>query len=91
MTKDEMNELADIIVGKLVSKQKELDKEFIKELEDSNLPIEVHERIGEKDKIVMEITKLIVMLDAFEKAEEYEKAHVCSTRIADLKLMLSKM
>ena len=39
MTKKQMEELADLIVDKLVTKQKELDQEFIKDLEASNVPI----------------------------------------------------
>lgn len=91
MTKKEMDALADVIVGKLIEKQKQLDKEFIQDLEASNVPIEVHERISDKDKMVMEITRLIVMLDTFEKAEEYEKADVCAKRIGFLKAEISKL
>lgn len=91
MTKEEMEQLADLIVDKLVTKQKELDKEFIKDLEASNVPIEVHERISNKDKMVMEVTRLIVLLDALEKAEKYEQASVCAERIALLKAEIAKM
>jgi hypothetical protein len=91
MTKEEMEEFADVIVGKLIEKQKQLDKEFIQDLEASNVPIEVHERISDKDKMVMEVTRLIVMLDAFEKAEEYEKAGLCAKRIGFLKSEIAKL
>jgi hypothetical protein len=91
MTEEEMNKLADVIVGKLIDKQKQLDKEFIQDLEASNVPIEVHERISDKDKMVMEITRLIVMMDAFEKSEEYEKAGMCSKRIKYLKEQIAKL
>jgi hypothetical protein len=91
MTKEEMEELANIIVNKLVEKQKELDKEFIQDLEASNVPIEVHKRPEQKDRIVLEITRLIVLLDALEKAEEYEKAAEVSNRISDLKKLLANL
>jgi hypothetical protein len=91
MDKKEMEELADLIVNKIVEKQKELDKEFIQDLEASNVPIEVHERLSVKDKMVMEITRLIVLLDAFEKAEQYEKASECSKRITYLKTEIAKL
>jgi ABC-type hemin transport system substrate-binding protein len=81
MTEEEMERLSDMVVDKLVTKQKQLDQEFIKDLEASNVPIEVHERISNKDKMVMEITRLIVLLDALEKAEKYEQAAMCSERI----------
>lgn len=91
MTKKQMEELADMIVNKLVTKQKELDKEFIQDLEASNVPIEVHERLSNKDKMIMEITRLIVLLDALETAEKYEQAAKCSERIKLLKSEIAKM
>ena len=72
MTKKQMEDLADLIVDKLINKQKELDKEFIQDLELSNVPIEVHQRIDPKDKIVMEITRLHVLLESYEVNENYE-------------------
>jgi len=91
MTKEEMEELANIIVDKLVEKQKELDKEFIQDLEASNVPIEVHKRPEQKEKVILEITRMIVLLDALEKAEEYEKAAEVSNRISDLKKLLANL
>ena len=91
MTKEEMEELANIIVDKLVEKQKELDKEFIQDLEASNVPIEVHKRPEQKDKLIIEITRMIVLLDALEKAEEYEKAAEVSKRIVELRSMLANL
>jgi excinuclease UvrABC helicase subunit UvrB len=91
MTKEEMDELANVIVGKLIEKQKQLDKEFIQDLEASNVPIEVHERISAKDKMIMEITRLVVMLDALEKAEKYEQACVYRDRINYLKSEITKL
>jgi len=91
MTKEEMEELAEMVVNKLVEKQKELDKEFIQDLEASNIPIEIHKKPEEKERIILEITRLIVMLDALEKAEEYEKAAVVSSRISDLRTLLANL
>lgn len=91
MTKKQMEDLADLIVDKLIDKQKELDKEFIQDLELSNVPIEVHHKTDPKDKIVMEITRLNIMLEQFEKAENYEMAIKCSQKITDLKHMLNDL
>jgi hypothetical protein len=88
MTKKQMEDLADLIVDKLINKQKELDKEFIQDLELSNVPIEVHQRIDPKDKIVMEITRLHVLLESYEVNENYELAIKCSQKITDLKHLL---
>jgi len=90
MTKKEMNELADIIVEKIYNKQKELDKEFIKDLEKSGVPIEVHERIDDEQRLAMELNKLKVMLEAFKANEQYEEAGLCVKRIKEIQNILYK-
>lgn len=91
MSNEEMEKLSDMIVDKLVNKQKELDKEFIQDLELSNVPIEVHHKTDPKDKIIMEITRLNIMLEQFERAENYEMAIKCSQKITDLRHMLNDL
>jgi hypothetical protein len=88
MTNEEMEKFADLIVDKLIGKQKELDKEFIQDLELANVPIEVHQKIDQKDKIIMEITRLNVLLFDLEKKQDYELAIKCSQKITDLKNLL---
>jgi len=91
MTQDEMEKLADLVVSKLISKQKDLDKEFIEDLKASNVPIEVHEKPSIKDKMIMEITQLNIMLREFEKQERYEDAGKCAERIYYLKSEIAKL
>jgi hypothetical protein len=91
MNKEEMEMLADLVVTKLISKQKELDSEFIENLKASNIPLEVHQNPSIKDKMIMEITKLNIMLKEFEKSEDYESAGKCSERIYYLKNEISKL
>lgn len=91
MTEQEMEKLADIIVGKLITAQKELDKEFIRDLEVSNVPIEIHERISNKDKMIMEITRLTILLDNLESNEKFEEAVVCRDRLSYLRNEISKL
>jgi len=91
MTKKQMEDLADLIVDKLINKQKELDKEFIQDLELSNIPIEVHQKVDPKDKIIMEITRLNILLRDLEQRQEFELAIKCSQKISDLKEMLEDM
>lgn len=86
-----MNELADIIVGKLYSKQKELDKEFIKDLENSGVPIEVHQRVEDDQRLLMELSKLKVMLETFKVNEQYEEAGLCVKRIKEIENLLNGM
>lgn len=89
MTKKQMEDLADLIVDKLINKQKELDKEFIQDLELSNVPIEVHHKIDQKDKIIMEITRLNILLRDLEQKQNFELAIKCSQKITDLKHILN--
>lgn len=86
-----MNELADVIVGKLYSKQKELDKEFIKDLENSGVPIEVHQRVEDDQRMLMELSKLKVMLETFKINEQYEEAGLCVKRIKEIENLLNGM
>ena len=80
-----MEELADIIVAKLMSKQKEFDKQFIEEIEMSNVPIEIREKLSPKDKILMDIASLVIKMDNFTDKEEYEKAESCQKKIKQLR------
>lgn len=91
MTDEEIEKLSNVIVEKLVARQKELDKEFIKDLEASGVPIEVHEKLSKQDKIVMEITRLHVLLDQLEKAENYEECAQVFQRIEYLKGLIDEL
>lgn len=91
MTKKQMEDLADLIVEKLMSKQKDLDQEFIEQLEKSNVPIEVHRKPDLKESMIMELTKLNVMLKQLESEERYEDAYLCSQRIKFVREELHKL
>jgi hypothetical protein len=91
MTEEEMERLADKVVDKLVSKQKQLDQEFIKDLEASNVPIEVHERLGMREKIELEILQITNMLKWFEHREQYEEAAMCIEKLSYLRSELNKL
>lgn len=85
MTKEEMNELADIIIEKLMNKQKQLDKEFIAELEMSNVPIDVREKLSPEDKILIDIASITLKMNTFIEKEEYDKADLCQQKIIKLR------
>jgi hypothetical protein len=85
MTKEEMNELADIIIEKLMNKQKQLDKEFIAELEMSNVPIDVREKLSPEDKILIDIASMTLKMNTFIEKEEYDKADLCQQKIIKLR------
>ena len=85
MTREEMEILADIIIDKLVNKQRQMDKEFISELEMANGPIEVRERLNPSDKILMEIASLTLKIEKFVEQEQYDKAEICKQKIYKLR------
>jgi hypothetical protein len=91
MTKEEMEQLADLVVYKLINKQKDLDKEFIDDLKASNIPIEVHEKPSIKDRMINEIVELNILRQKFEEQEKYEDCAKCAERIYYLKGEISKM
>lgn len=88
MTREQMNELADLIIEKLMNKQKEMDQEFISQLEMSNVPIDVHEKLSEDDKILMEIASLVLKIDKFVDEEKYEKADFLRQKVNHLRSKL---
>lgn len=88
MTKEQMNELADLIIEKLIDKQKEMDQEFISQLEMSSVPIDVHQKLSENDKILMEIASLVLKIDKFVEEENYEKADFLRQKINHLRSKL---
>jgi cysteinyl-tRNA synthetase len=88
MTKEQMNELADLIIEKLTDKQKEMDQEFISQLEMSSVPIDVHQKLSENDKILMEIASLVLKIDKFVEEENYEKADFLRQKINHLRSKL---
>jgi hypothetical protein len=90
MDRNQMEELADIIVSKLMEKQREFDREFIEEIEMSNIPLEIHEKLSEKDKVLMNIASLVIKMEDFIEREEYDKAQSCKEKIRILKESLNQ-
>jgi hypothetical protein len=91
MTEEEMNKLADIIVYKLIEKQKEYDKSFIEELKQSSLQLEVHEKNDIKTTLEIELKSLEKLLIMLQDNEHYEAAAECRDRIKFLKSELKKL
>jgi hypothetical protein len=85
MTREEMEELADFIVEKLINKQKEYDEEFIEELKTSDMVVDVHEKFSPEDKILVEIALTTLDMNNFLEKEEYDKADLCHKKIMNLR------
>ena len=82
-----MNKLADIIVGKIIERQKAYDEEFkadIQSMVDENTNIEFGV-ITQDELIIEEIDGLQETLDRLETEENYEAARIVANKIKHLK------
>jgi len=87
MTESEMNKLADLVVSKIINRQKAYDEEFKAEIQgmvgdNENLEFGT---ITEDEIIADEIIKLNNRLDQLEENEDYEAARIVANKIKHLK------
>lgn len=82
-----MSKLADIIVEKIIERQKAYDEEFkadIQSMVDENTNLEFGV-ITQDELIIEEIDKLTETLDKLEAEENYEAARIVANKIKHLK------
>jgi len=82
-----MTKLADIIVEKIIERQKAYDEEFkadIQSMVDENTNLEFGV-ITQDELIIEEIDKLTETLDKLETEENYEAARIVANKIKHLK------
>jgi protein-arginine kinase activator protein McsA len=87
MTDKEMSKLADLIVDKIIERQKAYDEEFkadIQSMVDENTNIEFG-TITQDELIIEEIDGLQETLDRLETEENYEAARIVANKIKHLK------
>jgi len=87
MTDKEMSKLADIIVDKIIERQRAYDDEFkadIQSMVDENTSIEFG-TITQDELIIEEIDGLQETLDRLETEENYEAARIVANKIKHLK------
>ena len=87
MTDKEISKLADIIVDKIIERQKAYDEEFkadIQSMVDENTNIEFG-TITQDELIIEEIDNLTETLDRLETEENYEAARIVANKIKHLK------
>jgi len=87
MTDKEMSKLADIIVDKIIERQKAYDEEFkadIQSMVDENTNLEFGV-ITQDELIIEEIDNLTETLDRLETEENYEAARIVANKIKHLK------
>jgi polyhydroxyalkanoate synthesis regulator phasin len=87
MTDEEMSKLADIIVNKIIERQKAYDEEFKADIqvmvgENTDLEFGV---ITQDELIIQEIDSLKERLAQLEGKEDYESARIVANKIKHLK------
>jgi len=87
MTESEMNRIAEMVVDKIIARQKAYDEEFKAEIQgmvDDDAEIEFG-TITEDEIIAEELIKLNDRLAQLENNEEYEAAGIVANKIKHLK------
>ena len=87
MTESEMNRIAEMVVDKIIARQKAYDEEFKAEIQsmvDDNAEIEFG-TITEDEIIAEELIKLNNRLAQLEDNEDYEAAGIVANKIKHLK------
>jgi len=92
MTEEQMEYLANLVVDKLIAKQREYDDQFhidIQEVMSDNLGNVRH--VSEEELLLSEIAKLMTLLSSYEDKEQYEKAAIIKNKLDKLKNRLDKL
>lgn len=104
MTEQEMNDFADILAEKvfklIMSRQAELDEQFIEQVKASGHDIELtiqqdvfgnRKNATEEEVLLAEIARLMTLLSAYEDKEQYEKAAIIKRKIEHIENKLNKL
>lgn len=92
MTEKEMNQLADIIVNKLIEKQKEYDEQFHIDIQETMMKDGGYIRqLTTEELLLAEIGRLMTLLSSYEDKEQYEKAAIIKNKIDKLKNKLENL
>jgi len=92
MTEQEMEKLANLVVNKLLAKQKEYDEQFHVDLQETMQDNMGSARnVSQEELILAELARLMTLLSSYEDKEQYEKASVIKGKIDHLKKMLDEL
>ena len=87
-----MNKLADIIVDKLIQKQKEYDEQFHIDIQETMMKDGGYIRqLSTEELLLAEIGRLMTLLSSYEDKEQYEKAAIIKNKIDKLKNKLDEL
>tara|TARA_R110000737_G_scaffold116023_1_gene148861 strand:+ start:472 stop:756 length:285 start_codon:yes stop_codon:yes gene_type:complete len=94
MNDKELEKLADLVAekvfAKLLAKQQEWDEKFSSEIESIKDKSSI-EIVDEKDIFLVEIARLMKLLEFYEDAEQYNKAAIVHNKIKLIKDKLNKL
>ena len=92
MTEKQMEKLANLIVDKLLAKQKEYDEQFHVDLQETMKDNLGNARlVAEEELLLAEIARLMTLLSSYENKEQYEKAAIIKNKIDMLKTKLDEL
>jgi len=92
MTEEEMEQLAELVVSKLLEKQKEYDEQFHVDLQETlSDGLGSGRHVSEEELILAELARLMTLLSSYEESEQYEKAAVINGKINHLKNKLKNL
>jgi len=87
-----MNKLANIIVDKLIEKQKEYDEQFHIDIQETMMKDGGYIRqLSTEELLLAEIGRLMTLLSSYEDKEQYEKAAIIKNKIDKLKNKLKEL
>ena len=92
MTEKEMNRIADLVVEKLMKKQREYDEQFHEDFHEvlkDNLGNA--RQVSEEELMLSEIARLMTLLSSYEENEQYETAAIINRKINHLKTKLANL
>ena len=87
MKKDNMIELADLIVSQIISKTKSME-ELVEEISQRSVVDSLH--LDEECLTLGEVARLYTMMDICKQDEQYEKCAIIKTEIDRCKKILEK-
>ena len=87
-----MNDLANLIVSKLIEKQKEYDEQFHIDIQETMMKDGGYIRqLSTEELLLAEIGRLMTLLSSYEDKEQYEKAAIIKNKIDKLKNKLKEL
>ena len=92
MTEEQMEKLAELVVSKLIAKQKEYGEQFHVDLQET-----ISDKLGnvrhvsEEELLLAELARLMTLLSSYEKSEQYEKAAVIAGKIKHIEEKLNNL